>query len=150
MRVHRLRTGNQATESLASRLTIILNEKYEDAYVLEKGGNVILPGAGRVYPADITLFLNKNSSNSVPDFIAHVDAQSCGNMTDFSDWIKDFGEAGVKEFWLIYPRDRIVVKRLLNNEGIFGKPEIYSEEDRIPVSSVPELSVIGRELFYGA
>lgn len=145
--IQRIRPRYQATEALARRLSLVI-EKDNINYKMEKGGVITLPSSSQDYPVDLAVYLDP--AVNCPDFIAHVDAQACGRMEDFSGWIRECEGSGVKEFWLIYPRDRIVVVRTINGDGKYNKPDIYSDEDSIPVNLFKGMLITGKELFYGA
>ncbi len=72
-----------------------------------------------------------------PLLIADVDSQACGPQESFSQRIRIYSESGVGEYWIIYPKDRIVVVRTGTPEGGFSKPTIYDEEGSIPCAALP-------------
>lgn len=47
---------------------------------------------------------------------------------------------GVKEYWVVYPLDEIVMVFLLEN-GMYRKPTVYSVPDEIPVKLFAELTI---------
>ncbi len=147
MLVRKVRPGHGATEALAARLTRMLEAQGITGYTLVKNSELTLPGTSSVFPVDLAIF--PPGDGPAPHFIAHVDPQACGAQNDYSGWIHSFAASGVPEFWIIYPRDKIIVQRKLSGEQ-FGKPAIFSEEDRIPLPLSAEDSIQGRELFYGA
>jgi hypothetical protein len=72
-----------------------------------------------------------------PLLIADVDLQACGPQESFSERIRIYSEGGVSEYWIIYPKDRIVVVRKGTPEGGFSKPTIFDEGESIPCSTLP-------------
>lgn len=49
--------------------------------------------------------------------------------------------AGVREFWLVHPGDRIVTVFQLGSDGTFGKPQYYDNSSKIAVGILPELKI---------
>lgn len=54
---------------------------------------------------------------------------------------------GVREFWTVDPANRIVTVYLLGAGKAFGKPEVYSDTDKINVSIVAGLEIKLDEVF---
>ena len=58
-----------------------------------------------------------------------------------------YEQFGVKEYWIIQPADQIVMVYRLNAEGCYGKPDVHSESDIIPVGIFPELQIDLKRVF---
>ena len=41
--------------------------------------------------------------------------------------------AGVKEYWIVYPKDKAVHVFTLNNDGQYGDGHVYEQKCKIPV-----------------
>jgi Uma2 family endonuclease len=57
-----------------------------------------------------------------------------------------YQEAGVTEYWIVFPNDQIVETFLLEN-GLYKKSGVYAEEKSIPVRVLPGLEVAVRDVF---
>lgn len=54
---------------------------------------------------------------------------------------RKYEKAGVREFWTIYPQERLVMVYHREKAGAFGKPSYYSDIGKIPVSVLPGLEI---------
>ncbi|RCK80731.1 MAG: hypothetical protein OZSIB_3044 [Candidatus Ozemobacter sibiricus] len=52
-----------------------------------------------------------------------------------------YEKAGVREFWLVHPVDRIVTVFRRTGQNGFGPPDYYDADSKVPVSVVPGLEV---------
>ena len=97
-----------------------------------------LPGgtAKKVTPAMAVFGEDKTK----PQWIIDIDVQSCGRQISFTDRIEIYSKAGIKEHWMIFTKDHIVVVR--KNEGTgFGKPVVHGENDMLVNGGIfPELA----------
>ena len=59
-----------------------------------------------------------------------------------------FEKAGVKEYWIIEPDGNIVSVFTLQDNKRYGRPDVYSDEDKISVSTLPDL-IIDLNLVFG-
>ncbi|NLI79605.1 MAG: Uma2 family endonuclease [Candidatus Riflebacteria bacterium] len=50
-----------------------------------------------------------------------------------------YEQAGVREFWLVHPADRIVTVFHLGSDGTYGKPHYHDRESKVAVSVLPGL-----------
>lgn len=57
-----------------------------------------------------------------------------------------YEEAGVKEYWIVYPAEENVIVFILDN-GKFGGGKIYATSDHLASHSVPGLTVHLKEIF---
>lgn len=58
-------------------------------------------------------------------------------VTKFNNYEK----AGVKEYWIVEPDGKLVSVFLLQPNNRYGRPEIYTEDQKITVSIFNELTV---------
>ncbi len=49
--------------------------------------------------------------------------------------------AGVKEYWMISPEGRMVEVFLLGAEEAYGRPQLYTETDVVPVNVLKDMSI---------
>ena len=52
-----------------------------------------------------------------------------------------YEQAGVREFWLVHPADRIVTVFHLGPDGTHGKPHYHDRESKVAVSVLPGLEI---------
>ena len=55
----------------------------------------------------------------------------------------------MKEYWIVEPEGRLVSVFVLQADQRYGRPEVYSEEDKINVSIFPDLIVDLEPIFTG-
>jgi Uma2 family endonuclease len=60
---------------------------------------------------------------------------------------KLYEEFGVKEFWIVYPNDKMVEVFLLNENGTYNESIVYDDEDSIVPSVLPALIVDLEKVF---
>ena len=52
-----------------------------------------------------------------------------------------YEKAGVKEYWIVEPDGRFVTVFTLQDNNRYGRPEAYTESDKITVSGFPGLFI---------
>lgn len=60
-----------------------------------------------------------------------------------------FEKAGVKEYWIVEPEQKIVSVFVLQENNQYGRPEVYDEDDKINVSIFADLSIDLKPVFTG-
>jgi len=58
-----------------------------------------------------------------------------------------YEKAGVKEFWLVSPTDRLIRVCRLEKDGRFGRDEVYDETAQIKIAQFEGLSIDCRRVF---
>ncbi len=58
-----------------------------------------------------------------------------------------YEKAGVKEFWLVHPTDRLIRVYRLGKDGLFGREDIYDHTASIDVATLPGLTIDCPKLF---
>lgn len=99
----------------------------------------------KVVEPDLTIICDKSKidekgCNGSPDLIVEVMSPSSikhDRVTKFNKYEK----AGVREYWIVEPEGRIISVFILQSNDRYGRPEIYTEDDKITVSIFPELVV---------
>lgn len=99
----------------------------------------------RVFEPDITIVCEKSKidnkgCNGVPDLIIEIISPSSlkhDRVTKFNKYEK----AGVVEYWIVEPEGKIVSVFVLQSNDRYGRPEIYTEDEKITVSLFPDLIV---------
>jgi len=56
-----------------------------------------------------------------------------------------YERAGVKEFWLVHPKEQLVTIYHLQN-GVYGAPDIRTLEEPTPVAVLPGVEIVWDEL----
>lgn len=103
----------------------------------EKSKNVVQP--------DILVVCNKSELKGtgyfgVPDLIIEV----CSPSTIRNDKVLKFNKyesAGVKEYWIVEPEGKFVSIFTLQDDNRYGRPEIYTEADKVKVTIFEELII---------
>ena len=109
----------------------------EDAIEESKAKNVLQP--------DLLVICNKSGLKGtgyfgVPDLIIEV----CSPSTIRNDKVFKFNkyeEAGVKEYWIVEPEGKFISIFTLQENKRYGRPEIYTEVDKVKVGIFQELIV---------
>lgn len=52
-----------------------------------------------------------------------------------------YEKAGVKEYWIVEPDGKFVSVFTLQNNMRYGRPDVYSDEEKINVSALPDLTI---------
>lgn len=52
-----------------------------------------------------------------------------------------YEKAGVKEYWIVEPESKIVSVFTLQENNRYGRPELYTETDKVKVAAFPELII---------
>ena len=60
-----------------------------------------------------------------------------------------YEKAGVKEYWIVEPEQKIVSVFVLQDNNRYGRPDVLSEEDQIAVSILPDLAIDLKPVFTG-
>ena len=72
--------------------------------------------------------LDDKGCKGAPDLIVEVLSPSTWQR-DRIEKMNQYQRYGVKEYLLIYPNEKIVEQYILDENGIYGTPSIYNEED---------------------
>lgn len=90
--------------------------------------------------------LDDRGCNGSPDMIIEITSPSTTKIDKLIKFNK-YEKAGVKEYWIIEPEQKLVSVFLLSSEGKYGRPEIYSEEDKISVSIFKDFEIDLKSIF---
>ncbi len=99
----------------------------------------------KVFEPDISIVCNKSKIDEkgclgAPDLIVEVMSPSSVKM-DRVEKFNSYEKAGVKEYWIVEPQGKIVSVFVLQSNSRYGRPEIYTEDQKITVSIFPDLTV---------
>lgn len=112
---------------------------------LTKGDETQNEDIKKVVEPDITIVCDKfkiddKGCNGTPDLIIEVMSPSSikhDRVTKFNKYEK----SGVREYWIVEPEGKIVSVFVLQSNNRYGRPEIYTDDEKITVSIFPELIV---------
>jgi len=90
--------------------------------------------------------LDENGCIGAPDLIVEVQSPSTGKR-DLQEKFKLYERAGVKEYWVVYPRDKGIEVFLLQKNGKYDKGTAYEFEGKVPVSIFKGLEIDLKVLF---
>ena len=98
-----------------------------------------------VVEPDISIICDKSKiddkgCNGAPDMIIEIVSPS-SIKKDRVIKFNLYEKAGVKEYWIVEPDLRLISVFLLQKNGRFSRPEMYTDEDSIKVSSFPDLII---------
>ena len=90
--------------------------------------------------------LDARGCNGTPDLMVEIISPN-NSKHDVHTKFNLYLEAGVKEYWIIEPNDKIIfVYTLINNEFIGLKPQVEGEKIKSPL--FPELDIDLEDVFY--
>jgi Uma2 family endonuclease len=104
-----------------------------------------------VVQPDISIICDKNKIDSkgckgAPDLIVEIVSPSTFRK-DVKDKFFLYERSGVKEYWLVYPNEKTLMVYKLGENGKYGRPEVYSEEDNVKVGIFQELNIELKDIF---
>jgi Uma2 family endonuclease len=104
-----------------------------------------------VVQPDITVICDKSKLDDrgckgTPDFIVEITSPSTFRK-DIKEKFDLYEKVGVKEYWIVYPDEKLIVSYKLNSDGKFGRPTVYSEEDRVGISLFEAFNIDLSEVF---
>ena len=83
--------------------------------------------------------IDKAGCTGPPDLIIEILSPSTSKK-DLTHKYEIYEQTGVKEYWVIYPRERILQVYLLENDN-YQRPLIYSQEDSVSPVLFPDLDI---------
>ncbi|MDI6605470.1 MAG: Uma2 family endonuclease [Thermoanaerobacteraceae bacterium] len=83
--------------------------------------------------------LQKTGYFGVPELIIEVVSPASGRK-DKIEKFNLYEKAGVKEYWLVEPEEKVAMVFTLHNKS-YGRPEVYSENDSVKVSIFEDLII---------
>lgn len=104
-----------------------------------------------VFEPDITIVCDKSKLDDkgckgAPDMIVEILSPSTGKKDRLIKF-NEYEKAGVKEYWIVEPEEKLVNVFLLQPDGRYGRTEMYSEEDKMKVSLFEDLVIDLKEVF---
>jgi len=104
-----------------------------------------------VVEPDITIVcdrskLDERGCKGSPNMIIEILSPTSGKNDKLIKFNK-YEKAGVKEYWVVEPDQKLISVFILQANGSYGRPEIYSDEDKIKVSIFPDLEIDLKPVF---
>ena len=98
-----------------------------------------------VVEPDITIVCDKSKLDDrgckgSPDMVIEIISPSTGKIDRLIKFNK-YEKAGVKVYWIVEPDQKLVSIFTLQSNGRYGRPEMYSDEDRVKVLIFPDLEI---------
>ncbi len=90
--------------------------------------------------------LDEKGCKGSPDMIVEITSPSTGKI----DRIVKFNlyeHAGVREYWVVEPDQKLVSVFLLQSDNRFGRPGMFTDKDKITVAIFPDLVVDLKDIF---
>lgn len=81
-----------------------------------------------------------------PDLVVEIISPSTSSKDNIIKR-RIYEQAGVKEFWLVHPVDRLIRVYKLGKDGLFGREDIYDDQAQIEIAQFAGLSIDCRRLF---
>lgn len=89
--------------------------------------------------------IDEKGCNGAPDFIAEILSPSTMRK-DANEKYSLYEEAGVKEYWLVWPEDKAIQIFDLEN-GVFVKRGLYEFEGKVFIKSIGEFELDLKDIF---
>ena len=104
-----------------------------------------------VFEPDITIICDKaklddRGCKGSPDMVIEIISPSSARKDKVEKFNK-YEQAGVKEYWIVEPHEKIVSVFILLNNKRYGRPDMYTEEDEVKISIFDDLVVDLRKVF---
>ena len=104
-----------------------------------------------VVQPDLTIICDKSKLAKTgyigaPQMIIEITSPSTVRLDRVLKFNK-YEAAGVKEYWIVEPENKIITCFVLEPDGRYGRPKIFSEGDTIKVATFPDLEVNVDEIF---
>jgi Uma2 family endonuclease len=84
--------------------------------------------------------LDDRGCKGSPDLIIEI-VSPATLKRDLKEKFYLYQKAGVKEYWIVYPEEKTIVVYSLNQNGKYGRTDVYSEEDIIKVGIFQSLEI---------
>ena len=150
------RRHQQISRDLGVQIANFLSDKSCEVYFAPF--DVRLPEADEpdedietVIQPDIVVVCDKNKLDDkgcrgAPDIIIEILSPATAPK-DMKIKLSLYEKHGVKEYWVVHPIDNIVMAFKLGKNKKYGKPEVYTEEDKIKTGILEGLEIELEKVF---
>lgn len=107
------------------------NEKDEDTKNVVQPDIVVICDSSK---------LDEKGCKGAPDLIIEIVSPASASIDNIKK-MELYEKNGVKEYWIVHPIYKIITIHKITENGLYGKPEIYSEEDKIKVELLKGLTI---------
>lgn len=90
--------------------------------------------------------LRKTGYFGVPSLVIEVSSPSTARNDKLIKFNK-YEKAGVKEYWIVEPENKLISVFTQQDNQRYGRPDVYSEEDKIKVNIFPDLLIDLKPVF---
>lgn len=90
--------------------------------------------------------LDEQGCIGAPDMIIEITSPSSARKDRLQKFYK-YEKAGVREYWIVEPEEKLVTVFVLGANNKYGRPDIYTEGDEIKVSIFPDLIISLKGIF---
>ncbi|MCF6096029.1 Uma2 family endonuclease [Thermovorax subterraneus] len=90
--------------------------------------------------------LDEQGCIGAPDMIIEITSPSSVRKDRLQKFYK-YEKAGVREYWIVEPEEKLVSVFVLGANNKYGRPDIYTEGDEIKVSIFPDLIISLKGIF---
>lgn len=90
--------------------------------------------------------IDKRGCLGAPDMVIEITSVS-SQKYDFNDKFNLYEAAGVKEYWVVSPKEKAVNVFILQENGKYDNGTAYEEEIDVPVKTLPGLSLNTTKIF---
>lgn len=84
--------------------------------------------------------LDKRGCRGAPDIVMEILSASTASK-DMKDKFSLYERHGVKEYWIVHPEEKVISVFTLGENGQYGRPDVYSREDKIKTPLLEGLEV---------
>ncbi|ADQ41923.1 protein of unknown function DUF820 [Caldicellulosiruptor acetigenus I77R1B] len=118
---------------------------------LEAKDELEVDSATTVVQPDLTIICDKSKLAKTgyigaPQMIIEITSPSTVRLDRVLKFNK-YETAGVKEYWIVEPENKIITCFVLEANGRYGRPKMFSEGDKIRVVTFPDLEINVDEIF---
>lgn len=92
--------------------------------------------------------LRKTGYFGVPDLIIEISSPSTTRLDRVVKFNK-YEKVGVKEYWIVEPDGKYISVFTLQENKRYGRPELYTEEDKVQLAVFPDCTVDLKPVFEG-
>jgi len=90
--------------------------------------------------------LDERGCKGAPDLVMEILSPGSARH-DMKKKLVLYEQAGVKEYWVVHPAEKLVMVFSLGANGEYGKPAAYTEEDQVSVPLLGEVTIDLQQVF---